>query len=359
MAVARRVSAVRALPGDFSPPCRVLPAAQVSRELDRKLRRDLPLPPELYLDAVFRLGLMDPPSPDLYSRLLEFYSRQVLGFFEPTSREMVIVQGAAVPESSAPLVWAHELAHAAQEARFGLPSHLVGLTSNADAQRAAAAMAEGDATLVMFLVASQPGSSLPDPEVFRAAQEQAVAASPGIPPFFLEDLIFPYAAGYQVVLSAYRRGGWAAVDRLLASPPSSTAELLAPHRPPPGPPLANDVLPGAPEGFDEVLTNTLGQWGLQQWLGRSLPAVETAALAETWDADRFRLVRSLTAPHQWGLVWRIRCRSQADRVLLERVMRRLAPEHLRGLTAPGPPPRIQWLAFGAELEVRAAWPREP
>lgn len=331
----------------------------MSRELDRKLRRDLPLPPELYLDAVFRLGLMEPPAADLYSRLLEFYARQVLGFFEPTSREMVIVQGAALPESSAPLVWAHELAHAAQEARFGLPSYVVGLNSNADAQRAAAAMAEGDATLVMFLVASHPGSAPPDPDAFRAAQEQAMAAFPGIPRFFVEDLIFPYAAGYQAVLSAYRRGGWAAVDRLLAAPPASTAEILAPHRPPPGPPLVDDVLPGTPEGFEEVLTNTLGQWGLQQWLGRSLPATEAAVLAATWDADRFRMVRTSRAPHRWGLVWRIRCRSPEDRLLLERAMRRLAPEHLRGLTAPGPLPRVHFLASGPELEVRAGWPTEP
>lgn len=357
-AMARRVASLRSLGEGFSPPCRTVPAGSLRIEIDSKLRRDLPLPPETHLEAMARLGLIEPPEPELYDRLLAFYGGQVLGFYEPDKNKMVVVKGGAAPAATAPLIWAHELAHAAQEARFGLPSRILALGHNADAQRAAAAAAEGDATLVMFILAGPGGvAGLPDPALFRAAQEQATGDFADIPRFFLEELLFPYAAGYRMMHGAFTRGGWPAVDRILAKPPKSTAELLHPNRPPPGPQVRDSTLPATPSGFEEVMTNTMGEWGLRQWLQRSIDPKEAEALAAGWDADRFRLIRHRTDPERWGLWWHVRLRSPRHRHELEAALRRLVPIHLKGLTGPGTVPEVEWNSGEAFLELRAGWPK--
>lgn len=150
---AREVAALRQVPPPFSPPCRLLSPGDLERELERKLRRDLPVPLELFVEALSRLGLVEGDPAALIPRLLDFYRSQVLGFYEPGRDEMVIVDAPGGEEELAALVWAHELEHAAQERRFRLPSRILALGHNGDVQRAAAAIAEGDALLVMFLLA--------------------------------------------------------------------------------------------------------------------------------------------------------------------------------------------------------------
>jgi hypothetical protein len=52
---------------------------------------------------------------------------------------------------------------------------------------------------------------------------------PGTPGYFVESLKFPYLEGLKLVVTAYRKGGWKEVDRLHASPPVSTREVLHPE----------------------------------------------------------------------------------------------------------------------------------
>src|SRR5208337_465175 len=89
-------------------------------------------------------------------------------------------------------VWAHELAHAVQEHRFHLPSQLLAMRGDSDRQRAASAIAEGEAMLVMLLVnneGNQDVASL-DLEETALAQQAAELAAPGVPDFFVQDLVF-------------------------------------------------------------------------------------------------------------------------------------------------------------------------
>jgi hypothetical protein len=113
-AVAREVAELRAVSSPFSPPCREITVDALSRELDRKLRRDLPVPPEVFLEALRRLGLVNDTPEAVYPRLLDVYSSQVLGFYEPSGDELVIVRRGSLAEPAGRLVWSHELAHAAQ-----------------------------------------------------------------------------------------------------------------------------------------------------------------------------------------------------------------------------------------------------
>lgn len=357
---ARAVAQLRAVPGGLSPACRVISPAALSAELDRKLRRDLPLPPEKYLQVLVRLGFATGDPQAMYGRLLDFYTGQVLGFYEPFTDEMVLVDTPAARDAQASLLWAHELAHAAQEKRFSLPSRLLAMRNNSDRQRAASAIAEGDAMLVMLLLGAPPGD---EQAALAAAQRMAsgagvpIPAAPGVPEFFVADLLFPYTRGLEAVLAAYRSGGWAAVDRVLASPPESTAALRDPRRRPL--PMGDEQLPVTPPGWAEVLTDTVGEWALEFWLGQTLPKEEAARVAREWDGDRLKLVENIADPGRWAFAWVIRGRTVAGRRALERALQRAVPRllALEGKEAHRLP--LVWMASGNTLELRVHWPAAP
>jgi hypothetical protein len=358
-AVAKEIAGVRHVPAPFSPPCRVISASQLHDELDRKMRRDLPLAPELFIEALVRTGMVDGRPAELYRSLLDFYGSQVLGFYEPEGDEMVLVAGNPAAAVASRLVWAHEVAHAAQEHRFRLPSRLLGIRHNGDTQRAASAIAEGEAMLVMTVVAAtESGAQLDLATTADAMAAQASSFKPpaGIPDYFAEDLLFPYTAGFAAVSSAYRSGGWAAVDTLLAAPPATTAALLHPELPATGEPVADAALPAVPAGWDEVLSDTVGAWGVRFWLSRAIPRTEADTLAAAWHGDRIRLVRNRTAPGCWALAWRLRCRDGDGRERLEAALQQHLPA-LLGRLCPGVAlPELAWVSDGRSLELRAGWP---
>jgi hypothetical protein len=160
------------------------------------------------------------------------------------------------------------------------------------------------------------------------------------------------------VLAAYRDGGWAAVDRLLAKPPRSTAALLYPTLPAPGPPLGDHALPPVPPGWDEVITDTVGAWGVATWLTPGLGATAAAELAAGWDGDRIRVIRSHSDAERWAFAWRLRARGAAERTAFLRALQM----HLRPLLerlSGGLPVSLTWISGDRELEVRAAWPDAP
>jgi len=358
-AVARSIAVMRNVPAPFAPPCRVLAAGRLDAELDRKLRRDLPLAPELFLEALVRTGLADGEPPALYRRLLDFYGSQVLGFYEPRADEMVLVEGGPAAAAPRRMVWAHEVAHAAQEHRFGLPSRLLAIRASGDAQRAASTIAEGEAMLVMMLLDAPPAGAdalLDSATAMMAAQARSFPAPQGIPDYFVQDLLFPYTTGLATVVARYREAGWTGVDELLAHPPTSTAALLYPALPAAGPPVGDGELPGVPAGWREVLTDTLGAWGLRFWLSRGTPADAAHALAAHWDGDRLRLARNAAAPGCWALAWRVRCRTAAGRAELETALQRHLPRLLERLCPASRPVELVWSSGARTLDVRANWP---
>jgi hypothetical protein len=360
-AAAAALARLRPVPAGFAPPCRTIAPTALEAELDRKLRRDLPIAPELFLETLHRLGLVDEAPGDVYPRLLRFYASQVLGFYEPDGDELVVVDHGSAAASVATMVWAHELAHAAQEHRFHLPTRLLAERANGDAQRAASAIAEGEAMLVSLLLAAPAtggDGSLGAAAAAVRGQVEALRDQAAVPSYFIDDLAFPYTTGFTVVLAAYRDGGWAAVDRLLARPPRTTAALLYPTLPSPGPPLGDQVLPPVPPGWEAVITDTVGAWGMVTWLSPRLGPAAAAELAAGWDGDRIRVIRSRSDAARWAFAWRLRARSVAEREAFQRTLQL----HLRPLLerlSGGAPVSLTWISTGQELEVRAAWPAAP
>ena len=312
----------------------------------------------MFIESLVRVGFVDGDPSVIYHNLLDFYSSQVLGFYEPQTDQMVVVNTPAAGQVQGTLVWAHELAHAVQEHRFHLPSRLLAMRSDSDEQRAASAVAEGEAMLVMLLLDSPTEDANSLERAARAVRQQARALGTpaGVPDYFVADLVFPYTIGFTAALRAYRDGGWAAVDRLLMRPPTSTSALLHADRPDAPAEVDASDLPPVPDGWEEVLTDSAGEWGLSYLLGRRMEPGRAADVASGWDGDRMRLIRERADPGRWALAWRLRARTVDARKTIEEAMQRELPSLLARLAPPGTP-TLTWVTSGRTLEVRAIWPQ--
>lgn len=255
-----------------------------------------------------RLGLLA-PNVDLGVELLKLYSTQVAGFYDPRSGKLYLVE-TGLPSGGwlmtllqfvlqrdlvGEMILAHELTHALQDQHFSV----LGLTddsTNEDRALAASAVVEGDATLSGFAYVF---GGLPTPSLLEVVQRlqaiplEVAATLPDTPPALREALIFRYTAGANFVAWAYLRGGWTAVDALLANPPTSTEQLLWPEKYFVTPDDATEIQLG---GLDEyrssrdwslVEENSLGELMIRVQAREFLSESRAIEVARGWDGDRF------------------------------------------------------------------------
>jgi hypothetical protein len=96
---------------------------------------------------------------------------------------------------------------------------------------------EGEGVLVMLVhMLNKMGVSfdevMKDDKMMEMVLASANADSmidPSTPKYFAQMLKFPYIDGLELVLAAYKRGGWKEVDKLHTNPPRSTREVLHPE----------------------------------------------------------------------------------------------------------------------------------
>lgn len=161
--------------------------------------------------AYRELGLL-PDTLDLRMLLLELYTEQVVGYYDPRTSRLYVVEG--IPASDAAPVVAHELVHALQDQHVDLDSLVASARGN-DRQMAAQAAAEGQAMIVMMAlqIAETTGraidaGALPDlTDLLHAALEEEHAEFPVFarsPRIVRESLLFPYVHGAAFVQALYR-----------------------------------------------------------------------------------------------------------------------------------------------------------
>jgi len=203
-----------------------------------QLARSLPYSLEEYVATLRALHLLEQEG-DSTTQLLTLLEQQVLAFYDPLTHTYYDIDSppteaaAMVPPS---LIAIHELTHALQDQRFAIGARDRDLRDDWDAALAYHAVIEGEATLVMMAALVEgvaPLDVIVDNDallsrISEAAQSDLLVA-PGAPRYFVESLKFPYLAGLRLVMQAYKRGGWKAVDGLHENPPRSTREVLHPE----------------------------------------------------------------------------------------------------------------------------------
>lgn len=295
------------------------------------------------------LGLI-PDTLDLDGLLTDLYTEQVLGYYDPDTKTMWVIEGAD-PEAVRSVL-AHELVHALQDQHTDLDGIIDRGLGN-DRQTAAHAAMEGHAMLVMFAVIAEEATGrpvdparLPDPSEQLAAaltaQNEQYPVFQRAPRVIRETLLFPYLGGAGFVHALWRDRAPqprypAPIDSLL---PLSTEQVLRPR---------DRFLNGrdepvelrwssAPAGWTVVRENNLGQLEmeilLEHYGGR---AARSAAAG--WDGDRYVLLE-----HESGaeaLLWESVWDTPAD-----------ADRFARAVSGALPRATVQRTAMGTQAAVR-------
>jgi len=290
-------------------------AAQVRQYVAGRLDEELPPAEISQLKDVYALLGLVPDTLDLRGLLLELYSEQIVGYYDPHERTLFVVEG--IPRETLAPVLAHELVHAIQDQHANLDS-LISRERGNDRQEAAHAAIEGHATVVMFAFLAEQAqgarldpATLPNPAPQLAAglsaENEQFPVFRGAPDVIRETMLFPYVGGADFV---YRL--WHARPRSRPAPlgewlPQSTEQVLHPVESfltnrdepttltPPDPPPGWAAV-GGPDQLGELETGIF----LGHYLGDS-----ARTLARGWDGDAYRLLVDSEGNHAlvWSSVW--------------------------------------------------------
>ena len=201
--------------------------AQSRSEIEHMLIKNLNeqmTPAEMHATEVSlrKFGLA-PADFDYRSFMIRLLTEQVAGYYDPKGQEFHLADWLEL-EGQKP-VMAHELTHALQDQHFNLRRFEKWPHGDSDAELAAHALIEGDATLAMMvymaknpLVALAFGRSL----TTGVATEQYDKA----PRAMRESLIFPYLQGSEWATQIYRKGGWNMVSNAFTRLPLSSEQIL-------------------------------------------------------------------------------------------------------------------------------------
>lgn len=280
-----------------------LERARLPEVLRAQMAKELPYSLEDWVTMLRALQLVDTDAQQVVPKLLGLYESQVLAFYDPQTHTYFSLdsvpaklQSMGDPKMLEEMVAVHELQHAIQDQHFRIGEKTRALRRDADGAMAYHAVLEGEAVLVMMAhMLDKGGMKLDDlagsdelvSMIVNAAQSETAGIDPTTPPYFAESLKFPYLQGLKFVVAAYRRGGWAAVDKVHANPPRSTREVMNPaeyfERTAKAAPW--DATP--PAGIGNVLTVEHG--GAFMWA-----FLTGADNARGWVDDKITIVRGTT-----------------------------------------------------------------
>lgn len=220
---------------------------------------------------------------------LSLMQSELAGLYDPKEDVLFVVDGLEQTLDRATLL--HELVHALQDQHFDLDRLTAAGDDRGDEKSAISALAEGDATSVMFDSLLRPeGKTALDipPGIIETQLALSGAGAPKtIPPLIIRSMIAPYVDGIAFVHALRARGGFTEVDRVWNHLPRSTEQILhvdkydADERP------LSVPLPAPPEsGFELTFHDTWGEQSLrlllEEWVDRE--AARTAAAG--WGGDR-------------------------------------------------------------------------
>ncbi|HJU11835.1 MAG TPA: hypothetical protein VJ728_13210 [Candidatus Binataceae bacterium] len=288
-----------------------------------------------------------PANIDLKRDTLELMRNEVIGFYNPDTKQMVIVQGPhglvardfqGFGPGAGAMVLAHELTHALQDQHFGIEKMLDRVKKNDDQTLALKCVAEGDATLAGFGYVA--GRLQPD-EVSMLVKNldklpaNSTVQAQDIPLAVTVPMLFQYSGGARFVSEAWRRGGWAAVDNLYRNPPGSSQQIMQPelYFDHPTPPATIDLagyenlLPG----WKKVDDDTFGELLLILILQRNLPPDAAAfSTLPKWAGDR---IITLEKGKSLTLLWLIVFHDQTSAKTFARAYSQIL-DHLAGKSDP-------------------------
>ena len=252
-------------------------------------------------EMAYKLFGLIPDTLDLRRFLLELLTEQIVGYYDPKTKMLYVVDGA--PEDQIGFTITHELVHALQDQYLNLDS-IQNMTGDSDRQAAAQAVLEGQAMYEGVEIAAGGNLSAKLPGGWQAVRQMIRETQSAMPKFsaapmvIQEALLFPYVSGAEFVNRFERRrpGRSPILDPL----PVSTEQILsdtAYFGSPPDLPVTITLPPSAESAHEE----TMGEFGTRLVVFQHLKNNTSAiGAAHGWEGDRYRIIRG---PEGRGIAW--------------------------------------------------------
>ncbi len=263
---------------------------QIAHRLQASLQKSLPAGYLARRSQAWQTIGAIPAGTDIRTALVKFLSGNVIGYYEPTTGQLVFV-GTRSPSPIEQVTLAHELTHAIDDQHFDLTRvDAIQRACQDEAGSAALATIEGSAVFFSFQVA-QRYFSLGD---LGGLLSQSAPAPAGVPPFIVQMEIWPYIAGLEFITALDTRGGTAAVDHAIRHLPTSTEQVIHPERYPNDQPQSVNIPDLGPKlggAWKDLDVEQIGEEWLSALLGLRQDQTSAATAAAGWDGG---LVRSWT-----------------------------------------------------------------
>jgi hypothetical protein len=270
--------------------------AQSRAEIERMIVRNLneeTTPAEMHAtEALLRVFGLAPNNFEYRPFLIKLLTEQVAGYYAPKAQQFYLADWIEL-EGQKP-VMAHELTHALQDQHFNLKRFDKWPKGDSDAELAAHALIEGDATLAMTLyMAKHPLVALAFIKSL-GSQETSTEQFKAAPRALRESLLFPYEAGSNWATAVYRKGGWDLVSKAFTKLPQSTEQIMHPdkyfaYEAPLKLTLPELKLQLGPT-WKRIDSDVNGEWGCYLLLDEYLnDAAESKKAAAGWGGDEFAL----------------------------------------------------------------------
>ncbi len=260
-------------------------------------------------EVAYKLFGLLPDSLNLRRELEDLLTEQIVGFYDPETKVLYVVDSA--PPAQVSMVLTHELVHALQDQYLNLDS-IQKVQGENDRTSAAQAVIEGQAVYDQLVAATGnrnfigmiPGGWDRVRQEIRDNQA-SMPAFANAPMILQETLIFPYLSGAEFMRHFdEHHAGKQPYPPLM---PTSTKQILHPetaffaHRDVP----ARIILPPPASGTVEY-QNTLGEFETRLFLFQHLnDQAASVRGAAGWEGDRYEVIQSPTGARTlvWATLW--------------------------------------------------------
>jgi hypothetical protein len=301
----------RGLPFLSVPTITILDQAAFTERVNTDLKADLAEEDLTTDEAMLKLLGMLGPDADLEAMIIDLYTEQIAGFYDPETKELVVpvATEGITPLQSITIV--HELIHALTDQHFDFNDEYERRIDegNGDDISAALALIEGDATYQQFLFLE---SMSPEDAADAALEVQSFDSVifDAMPPWLQRDLGFPYEKGLTFVGQIMSTAGLKGVDEAYKALPISTEQILDPNKylrneqPEPMAPLTVDL-----PGWEMAEEATFGEWGIQLLLTDAASPGAVTQAAAGWGNDGYRF---FTRGGDAAIAWVYQGETEAD-----------------------------------------------
>jgi hypothetical protein len=294
--VLKETSEIRELP-TLRP---VQSSTQSRAEIERMLIENLDeetTPAQIHATEVTlkKLGLV-PADFQYRALMLRLLTEQVAGYYDPKAHQFHLADWIDL-DGQKP-VMAHELTHALQDQHFNLRRFEHWPKGDSDAELAAHALIEGDATLAMTLyVTRNPLRALAFLKSLGASGMSSDELDHA-PRALRETLLFPYQEGILWTRHLYQRGGWNEVSQAFTTLPQSTEQIMHAEKY-----FAHEAPVKVALPDITMLLNGRGQ-RVAARPSADIPGRLNAPLEQSWSAPRRRFLSNLNHVQAARATWK-------------------------------------------------------